>query len=71
MYATISYQLNLLSIINFLQVSYSAGSNGVKLPPIYMKSLDNELIPVLHHITSNNLADNPIILELIFRILSL
>lgn len=36
-----------------------------------MKSLDNELIPVLHRITSNNITDNPIILELIFRILSL
>ncbi|KAH1012040.1 hypothetical protein HUJ04_001286 [Dendroctonus ponderosae] len=51
-------------------VSYSAGSNGVKLAPIYMRSLDNELIPVLHGITSNNLGNNAIVLELIFRILN-
>ncbi|KAK4878131.1 hypothetical protein RN001_010637 [Aquatica leii] len=51
-------------------VSYSAGSNGMKLPPIYMKSLDNELIPVLHRITSNNLGDLAIVLELVFRILN-
>jgi len=51
-------------------VSYSAGSNGMKLPPIYLKSLDNELIPVLHRITSNNLGESAIILELIFRILN-
>ncbi|KAF5280477.1 hypothetical protein FQA39_LY18058 [Lamprigera yunnana] len=51
-------------------VSYCAGSNGMKLPPIYMKSLDNELIPVLHRITSNNLGDSAIILELVFRILN-
>ncbi|KAF5284252.1 hypothetical protein FQR65_LT00252 [Abscondita terminalis] len=51
-------------------VSYSAGSNGMKLPPIYMKSLDNELIPVLHRITSNNLGDSAIVLELVFRILN-
>lgn len=53
-----------------LQVSYYAGSNGIKLPPIYMKSLDNELIPVLHRITSNNFGENAIVLELIFRILN-
>ncbi|VEN47225.1 unnamed protein product [Callosobruchus maculatus] len=51
-------------------VSYQAGSNGTKLPPIYMKSLDNELVPVLHRITSSNLGDSPIVLELIFRILN-
>ncbi|CAH1132725.1 unnamed protein product [Ceutorhynchus assimilis] len=51
-------------------VSYSAGSNGLKLPPIYMRSLDNELIPVLHRISSNNLGDNAIVLELVFRILN-
>ncbi|CAG9820534.1 unnamed protein product [Phaedon cochleariae] len=51
-------------------VSYCAGSNGVKLPPIYMKSLDEELIPVLHRLTSSNLSENAIILELIFRILN-
>ncbi|XP_050311438.1 zinc finger FYVE domain-containing protein 9 isoform X2 [Anthonomus grandis grandis] len=51
-------------------VSYSAGSNGTKLTPIYMRSLDNELIPVLHRITSSNLGDSAIVLELIFRILN-
>ncbi|XP_060533607.1 zinc finger FYVE domain-containing protein 9 [Cylas formicarius] len=51
-------------------VSYSAGSNGVKLPPIYMKSLDNELVPVLHRLTANGFGDNVIVLELIFRILN-
>ncbi|CAG9834224.1 unnamed protein product [Diabrotica balteata] len=51
-------------------VSYSAGSNNTKLPPIYMKSLDNELIPILHRITSSNLGETAIILELIFRILN-
>ncbi|KAG5885345.1 hypothetical protein JTB14_014363 [Gonioctena quinquepunctata] len=51
-------------------VSYFAGSNGTKLPPIYMKSLDNELVPVLHRITSNDLRENAIVLELIFRILN-
>ena len=56
--------------ISPLQVSYCAGSNGFKLPPIYMKNLDNELVPVLHRITSNNLGDTIIVLELIFRILN-
>ncbi|CAG9857615.1 unnamed protein product [Phyllotreta striolata] len=51
-------------------VSYCAGSNNTKLPPIYMKSLDNELIPVLHRITSNNLGESSVILELVFRILN-
>lgn len=52
-------------------VSYAAGSNGQKLPPIYMKSLDNELVPVLHRITSSgNVGDGTIVLELIFRILN-
>lgn len=40
------------------------------LPPIYMKSLDNELVPVLHRITANNLGESTVILELIFRILN-
>ncbi|XP_066149180.1 zinc finger FYVE domain-containing protein 9 [Euwallacea fornicatus] len=52
------------------QVSYLAGSGGLKLAPIYMLSLDNELIQVLHRISSNNLGDNSIVLELIFRILN-
>ncbi|KAJ8981926.1 hypothetical protein NQ317_002096 [Molorchus minor] len=51
-------------------VSYLAGSNGGKLAPIYMKSLDDELIPVLHRITTGNLGESAIVLELIFRILN-
>lgn len=51
-------------------MSYCAGSNNMKLPPIYMKSLDNELVPVLHKITSNSLGESAIVLELIFRILN-
>lgn len=62
---------NLRSKIVHFQVSYSAGSNGLKLPPIYMKSLDNELIPVLHRIASNNFGDNEVVLELIFHVLNL
>lgn len=47
-------------------VSYEAGSK-VKFPPLYMNSLDNELIPVLHREASN--LRNTLIIELIFRIL--
>ncbi|KAL3271061.1 hypothetical protein HHI36_021561 [Cryptolaemus montrouzieri] len=65
------YKIGLRVNLHVENVSYSAGSNNVKLPPIYMKSLDNELIPVLHRITSNNIAEKPIILELIFRILNI
>lgn len=48
-----------------------AGANGVKLPPIYMKSLDDELIPILHKITQNNLGESAIVIELIFHILNM
>lgn len=51
-------------------VSYFAGSKGSKLPSVYMNSLDNELIPILHKITSN-IGDNTIVLELIFRLLNI
>lgn len=43
----------------------------MKLPPIYMKSLDNELVPIVHRITTNNFGDNIIVLELILRILNM
>ncbi|XP_045469180.1 zinc finger FYVE domain-containing protein 9 [Harmonia axyridis] len=65
------YKIGLRTHIHVENVSYSAGSNNVILPPIYMKSLDNELIPVLHRIASNNITEQPIILELIFRILNI
>lgn len=53
------------------QVSYEAGSDGVKLAPIYMNALDNALIPVLHDISSKNpMTGDPVILELMFHILN-
>ncbi|XP_017781380.1 PREDICTED: zinc finger FYVE domain-containing protein 9 isoform X2 [Nicrophorus vespilloides] len=64
------YKIGIRTTLHIDNVSYSAGSNGIKLPPIYMKSLDNELVPVLHRITSNNLGESAIILELVFRILN-
>ncbi|KAI4455345.1 zinc finger fyve domain-containing protein [Holotrichia oblita] len=64
------YKIGIRTMLHVENVSYSAGSNNIKLPPIYMKNLDNELIPILHRITSNNLGDNAITLELIFRILN-
>lgn len=50
------------------QVGYEAGSEGTKLPPIYMKSLDNELIQVLHKAAQSS-QDAHTVLELIFYIL--
>ncbi|XP_056648092.1 zinc finger FYVE domain-containing protein 9 [Diorhabda sublineata] len=64
------YKIGIRTNLQVDNVSYCGGSNNTKLPPIYMKSLDNELIPVLHRLTSNNLGENCIILELIFRILN-
>ncbi|XP_072743000.1 zinc finger FYVE domain-containing protein 16 isoform X2 [Anoplolepis gracilipes] len=49
-------------------VGYEAGSEGIKLPPIYMKSLDNELIQVLHKAAQNS-QDAHTVLELIFYVL--
>jgi len=49
-------------------VGYEAGSEGTKLPPIYMKSLDNELIQVLHKAAQNS-QDVHTVLELIFFVL--
>ncbi|CAK9814819.1 Zinc finger FYVE domain-containing protein 9 [Anthophora plagiata] len=48
-------------------VGYEAGSEGMKLPPIYMNSLDNELIQVLHK--AGQSLDTQTVLELIFYIL--
>ncbi|KAJ8911303.1 hypothetical protein NQ315_016997 [Exocentrus adspersus] len=66
-----SQKIGIRTTLHVDNVSYLAGSNGSKLPPIYMKSLDNELIPVLHRITTNNLGEHSIVLELVFRILNL
>ncbi|XP_025160355.1 uncharacterized protein LOC105187269 isoform X2 [Harpegnathos saltator] len=49
-------------------VGYEAGSEGTKLPPIYMNSLDNELIQVLHKAAQNS-QDEHTVLELIFYVL--
>lgn len=51
-----------------MQVGYEAGSNGEKLPPLYMKSLDEELIAVVHQAALAS-QDNPCVLELVFRIM--
>ncbi len=48
---------------------YEAGSQYTKLGTLYMKALDNELIPVLHNQATNLNLDTPIVLELIFHIL--
>ena len=53
-----------------LQVGYEAGSNGEHLPPIYMNSLDDALIPVLNKAAANS-ADGPIVLELVFKIMEI
>lgn len=49
-------------------VGYLAGSNGEKLPPIYMNSLDDELVPVLHEAGLMS-GESPAVLELVFRIM--
>ncbi|XP_046489801.1 zinc finger FYVE domain-containing protein 9 isoform X1 [Neodiprion pinetum] len=49
-------------------VGYEAGSEGTRLPPIYMKSLDNELIQVLHKAAQSS-QDTYTVLELIFHVL--
>ncbi|XP_011635396.1 LOW QUALITY PROTEIN: zinc finger FYVE domain-containing protein 16 [Pogonomyrmex barbatus] len=49
-------------------VGYEAGSEGTRLPPIYMKSLDNELIQVLHKAVQSS-QDAHTVLELIFYVL--
>ncbi|XP_034939825.1 uncharacterized protein Sara isoform X3 [Chelonus insularis] len=49
-------------------VGYEAGSENTRLPPIYMNSLDNELIPVLHKAAQSSQEIN-VVLELIFHVL--
>ncbi|XP_015183489.1 PREDICTED: zinc finger FYVE domain-containing protein 9 isoform X5 [Polistes dominula] len=49
-------------------VGYEAGSEGAKLPPIYMNSLDNELIQILHKAAQSS-QDTHTVLELIFYVL--
>ncbi|XP_043480801.1 zinc finger FYVE domain-containing protein 9 isoform X2 [Leptopilina heterotoma] len=49
-------------------VGYEAGSEGTRLPPIYMNSLDNELIQVLQKAVQSS-QDTYTVLELVFYIL--
>lgn len=49
------------------KVGYEAGAGGVALPPLYMNSLDNELIPVLHAGAAG--PGTAFTLELVFHIL--
>lgn len=49
-------------------VGYEAGSNGEKLPPLYMKSLDDELVAVVDE-AALAAQDTPATLELIFRVM--
>ena len=54
----------------FSQVGYEAGSGGEKLAPLYMKSLDETLIAVVHEaaLAVRNITYT-IVLELIFKIM--
>lgn len=61
-------KLGVRATIHSDNVGYEAGSEGIKLPPIYMKSLDNELIQVLHKAAQNS-QDAHTVLELIFYVL--
>lgn len=40
-------------------VTYEAGSRGTKLPMAFMNDLDNQLIPMLHHLLELNKKDTP------------
>ncbi|XP_039286923.1 uncharacterized protein LOC111051534 isoform X2 [Nilaparvata lugens] len=50
-------------------VGYEAGSGGERLPPLYMKTLDEELVAVLHEAAVAAHQSPPAILELIFRVM--
>ncbi|XP_064604177.1 zinc finger FYVE domain-containing protein 9-like isoform X2 [Liolophura sinensis] len=62
-------KIGLRATIHSDSVGYEVGSNGEKLPDMYMNDLDNELIPVIHNAASLN-QEGPITLELIFYILN-
>ncbi|KAJ9579078.1 hypothetical protein L9F63_024809 [Diploptera punctata] len=62
-------QLAVRATVHPENVGYEAGSKGEKLPPIYMDSLDNELVPVLHKAASMTQDNTSAILELIFHIM--
>ncbi|XP_063229929.1 zinc finger FYVE domain-containing protein 9 [Bacillus rossius redtenbacheri] len=50
-------------------VGYEAGSGGETLAPVYMNSLDNELVPVLHKAVSSASDSPPAVLELVFHVM--
>ncbi|CAB3361725.1 Hypothetical predicted protein [Cloeon dipterum] len=50
------------------QVGFEAGSGGEKLPPIYMQSLDDELVPVIHQAASQ-VVEGSTVLELVFSVM--
>ncbi|XP_059491177.1 zinc finger FYVE domain-containing protein 9 [Neocloeon triangulifer] len=54
--------------LNPEQVGYEAGSGGEKLPPIYMQSLDDELVPVIHQAASQ-VVEGSTVLELVFSVM--
>jgi len=53
---------------NVLQVGYEAGSGSSKLPPLYMQSLDEHLVPVVNAIAIKA-QQSSVILELVFRVM--
>ncbi|KAK0183206.1 hypothetical protein PV327_001270 [Microctonus hyperodae] len=61
-------KLSVRTTIHPDNVGYEAGSEGTRLPPIYMNSLDNELIQVLHKAAQYS-HDTNTVLELIFHVL--
>lgn len=49
-------------------MGYEAGSGLRKLPPLYMQSLDEHLVPVVNAIAIKA-QQSSIILELVFRVM--
>ncbi|XP_050440718.1 zinc finger FYVE domain-containing protein 9 [Adelges cooleyi] len=60
--------LALRIIINPDSVGYEAGSGQNKLPPLYMQSLDEHLVPVVNAI-ANKAQQASVVLELLFRVM--
>ena len=56
----------MLDSMYLLQACYEAGSHGQALPPEFMNTLDNELIPIIHGQASTHAA-----FEFVFHILDL
>jgi len=57
-----------MSLAQILQVGYEAGSGQCKLPPLYMQSLDEHLVPVVNAIAVKA-QQSSVILELVFRVM--